>query len=329
MLALLILPSLSSALEIPFFISLSSSNNGFYYPDRIGKEIAWDERYYAGFGVDSLTFRCFTADLEINAVSIRDEFAPRIRTLELRYQIGHWSIAGKTSETGAGSGFAFQQRLVSEAAYDTYLFDRARFNGLEVIRNGSQSRTSVAFGGNTHNQAIARLDHSFYIPGGSVSGGVRLCARDTRWNTPSAFPVLSADYKAGSVTTKLVLAANLMPAFENEPARSEYFTAGEIVISVPWMTDITMGGSFAKREFYPFETWRMNLGITSKTGDIAISPVLDIQAMDDARSWKLLVLGEWEFALRNRIGFYYTYGFGNDVQKSHSVGLQSSLRFDF
>jgi len=328
MVMITLIPVLTHALDIPFYLSLHTTNLGMYYPDRVGKTVVWDERYIAGFGIESYTVGAFTSRLDIRGEREGDGFEPRIKTLSIAYGKGAWKLAGMTVEAGFGAGYPHIQRYIMDDGFDTFLFDRGRFNGLEARYLQSGYSAGLRIGGNAHNQAMAGLRQSYRFSGGSISLDARISARDTHWNTPSVLPSISGDYTAGQFSIRADAGINLLPAFENEPYRQEVFAASGISVGSVALLQVHLGGQYSRREFYPFEAWRTNFGLEKQVGKLCIAPALDIRGLDDTRLYELSVLGNWKIVRGFEAGMFYKYGFGDDAEKSHSVGLQSSLRLD-
>ncbi|MFO8145339.1 MAG: hypothetical protein R6T89_06410 [Candidatus Syntrophosphaera sp.] len=318
-----------AAIDIPFFAGFYSDNHVSYYPDRDIREFDWDEKYRLCFGVDSLRWNNMEFNLKLNSQANFIHQQVLIDSLALSWVNGPYTLSGITRPYGIAYGYFFQQLYVSDPSHNSFLYDQTRFKGLEYGWQPSDMGFQAGLGGNVHNQAMG------YV---AVSGKnkdliwmIRLDgkARDTHWTTANITPSVSCSYDADIISLHTDTAFKQVFAHEDRQSHQEFFHISETRLNMKNFPGIVICLDFSRREHAPRRRLGLKAALDLKISGFAIIPAYHYINVDDNDIHQLDCLASWNPRPQISFGVYTSYEYPQEDQSRITLGLQSSLRFDF
>lgn len=317
------------ALELPVFALASGSYRSSLYPDREGRKLDWEGRYFYSMGIDSLHIEPFTLDLEVESEARLDGYHPVIQTFVLGWQNkGHLLELG-TDGIGIGADYWFAQQNIAHYAYDGWLFEAARLNALSYTYSKPCFGARIALGGNQLSLATALAEVVQKSPKHEFNTGLRATVSDTHWRTPSLIASLGYKHNSRAVSIKTDLMAKEVFKEKDRPSRREYAAAGELCYQLSSSFRFMLGAVYELREFAPKKTAELNAGIHYQLRPLILHAVYQISSHDEALLQSAELKLSWPFYERCRIELGYRFNYGPYDEIRHDLLVQSVLRFDF
>ncbi|MGC9361720.1 MAG: hypothetical protein ACP5F3_02220, partial [Candidatus Syntrophosphaera sp.] len=179
------------------------------------------------------------------------------------------------------------------------------------------------------NQAMGYL--SLFSSRENLSWSLRLDvkARDTHWTTANLTPSLALTYSSDIFHLRTDTAYKYVFAHEDRQSHQEFFHVSEARLDLENLPELIVSLDLTQRDYAPRRTLRADAGLNLRFSRFTVVPAYHYFDVDEIGLHRLDCLASWNPKPQISIGVYTSHEYPLEDQNRFTLGLQSSLRFDF
>lgn len=328
LLLMCIAASVLGAVDIPVFVSFDSDNRVDWFYEREEKQVSWDEKYLLRFGIDDLKHKQLGFDLGMITSANFIEQQVLLDHIRLSYMEGKHKLEAASEVIGFGEDYILQDLLLTDPRFDGFLFREMRWNGLCYSFSRSYLETGIGIGGNIHNQASAKAQLILSLHRLQLRLAARTETFDSHHYEPAFTLSLGADIDIKRIRYKTDTVYSGIWFFKSgEP--KELYHISQIDLPLKENNCLYSGIVYEDIDIYSSQNVELFLGGKAYFGRLGIIPWFDLRQLTDDQILSANLRCDWQFYPSGRIGIYLKHLDVSNGTKHATIGLQSSLRFDF